>query len=228
MYPLLRQLPTAPASLCNELRTIALAAGWVASGNAAAVTDCFRHIAPSRQDAAYELALLQAVPFIGIPRVLHAAAALQVDGVVGNQSGSMRDKPAPQPPLSTLHARGTATFDVVYGRNAMRVRKRLEAFHPALEQWITTWAYGAVLSAPYAPDIAVTLRERELCAVAVLAADPCASAQLASHLRGALKAGAIRAEVRAVLDHTRVIHGSDAAASADAVWDTYERARYAL
>lgn len=231
MYPLLAKVPKTTSTLCEQFRTILLTAGHVAAGDATSAAAAFKYISKNLQDKAYELTILQAAPFIGIPRVLHSAASLQSTGVTGNQSKSLQAFDYHSEYSSTrseLRRRGEDTFQTIYGRNANRVRRRLNEFHPALDDWIVTCTYGALLSKAAAPDMEISLRERELCAVAVLCVDPCASVQLASHLRGALKAGASVEEVRAVIGQTEVVCGQAAAQSAEAVWATYERARYAL
>ncbi|CAN8063739.1 unnamed protein product [Agarophyton chilense] len=217
LYPLLIKLSTAPASICTQFRTILLAAGHVASGDVHGVTSAFRYIHPEHQRKAYELAVVQAMPFIGIPRALHAAAALQILGVVGDPERSTLAS------IADLEQRGEHTFNQIYGRNAYRVRKRLKQFHPFVEQWVLTCNYGAMLSRDD-----VTLRERELAAVAVLSVDRCASVQLASHIRGAFKVGATYDEVKMTVEHARVLASDDDWRSAEAVLQTWDRARYAL
>lgn len=73
----------------------------------------------------------------------------------------------------------------------------------------------------------VTLRERELCAIAALAGAH-ASPVLVGHLRGARRAGATAAEVAAVVALTARVWGADAAAEADAALYAADRARYLL
>lgn len=120
--------------------------------------------------------------------------------------------------------KGEATFDSIYGRAAEKVRKRVSACHPLLESWMINWVYGQVLSAP-----GPTKREREICAVAVLAGGgPGTEPLLVSHLRGALRCGATPEELRAIIDHTTLIFGKDKAEVAEGVWLTYQRARNML
>lgn len=226
MYPLLNKLPHGPSTIGPQLRTILLAAGHVAAGDAASAIAAFQHLDSSQHPRAYELALLQAAPFIGIPRVLHSAAALQAADVqMGRPSDSARSYGGTT--VESLVEKGAQTFEVVYGRNERRVRERLAAFHPSLDDWIMGSVYGWLLSrtADTAKDI--TLRERELAAVATLCVDPCASVQLASHIRGAVNVGASHEEVFAVVQQTQFVN-HDAAASAEAAWHTYKRARHAL
>lgn len=231
MYPLISSLPKGAATICNQFRTILLATGHVAAGDANSTVRAFECIEPNQRDKAYELALIQSIPFIGLPRVLHSAASLQAVGIIGNSSGSLQGttfQESHHPNRQQLRESGEETFSHIYGRNTTRVRKRLQNFHPALDDWIITCVYGARLSHAASPDVNVSLRERELCAVASLCVDPYAAVQLASHLRGAIKVGATKDEIYTVIEQTEIICGERAAQSALAVWATYERARYAL
>lgn len=215
-YPLLSKLKY-PSSLSDSFRTILLAAAHVASGDAASTTAAFSHLPTNLLPKAYELCLLQSAPLIGVPRVLHSAAALQIANLT---------IPPSDPALSSTSTRdqGEEIFRTVYARHSDRVLNRLQNFHPALEDWIISSVYGQILGRKMED---VSMRERELCIVAVLAVDPVASVQLASHLRGALNVGATREEIEAVIQQTRVVK-PDAAESAEAVWYGFERARYAL
>lgn len=88
--------------------------------------------------------------------------------------------------------RGAALCRRVYGDSYARLMERMEGLHPELAAWILEDGYGRVLSRP-----GLTGRERELLAVAALAATPGAGPQLESHERGARRLGATAAEVRA-------------------------------
>lgn len=226
VYPLLSKLCPSPTTICSQFRTTLLAAGHVAAGDASSAVAAFDHIDRSYHPKAYELAIVQAVPFIGIPRVLHSAAALQTAGVSINSTQNTFDK-LDQSTIEDLLKTGTLTFRSVYQRNEERVRKRLKEFHPVLDQWIIASVYGWLLSRTDDTAQLVTLRERELSAVAALSVDPCASVQLASHVRGAINVGATPDEVLSVIQQTHVV-APQAASSAEAVWHTFHRARHAL
>lgn len=216
-YPLLSRL-RAPATLTPQFRTMLLAAGHVAAGDAVSATAAFQHLESEYLAKAYELCLLQSSPLIGIPRVLHSAAAIEGAGI---HVPPLEERLA-QDGLNGLRERGESTFRAVYGRYAERVLGRLRRFHPVLQEWVVTHTYGRMLSRE-----GVTLRERELCIVACLTVDPVAGVQLASHLRGALNVGASKEEVEAVVAQTEVVK-KEAAEGARAVWESLERARYAL
>jgi 4-carboxymuconolactone decarboxylase len=80
--------------------------------------------------------------------------------------------------------RGEAVCRTVYGGQYEGLRGNVRALHPDMEQWMVTEGYGKVLGRP-----GLDLATRELCVVALLAV-AVAPAQLYSHLRGALNAGA--------------------------------------
>lgn len=231
VYPLLSKLNQAPKTICPQLRTILLAAGHVAKGDASATVAAFEHIDKPWQNKAYDLVIVQAAPFIGIPRVLHSAAALQACGITGNKRKETKipnsESAATPYDFNILIEKGEQTFQTIYGRNDERVRNRLRAFDKTLENWIVTCVYGFLLSRHGEEAHGITLRERELCAVATLCVDDCAGVQLASHIRGAILTGATAEEVFSVVEQTEVICES-AAPAALAVWQTYSRARYAL
>lgn len=156
-----------------------------------------------------------------------AAAALQQAGVA-HGGAAYEDLSSPEvvrrEAAADVVARGEEAFDAIYGRAAVKVRTRISNCHPLLDSWVIRWVYGEVLSEP-----GPSLRERELCAVGVLAGGgPGTEPLLVSHCRGALRCGATPQELRAVIDHTRHVFGEDAAERAEGVWTTYERARNAL
>jgi len=69
---------------------------------------------------------------------------------------------------------------------------KMRSFHPELAEWILEDGYGKVLSRPV-----LSIRERELIVVAVLAALRL-PLQLESHARGAVRVGATEREVAAM------------------------------
>lgn len=237
-YHLLSNLPVAPSSLCSALRTTALAAGHVAAGDTSAVIQAFRALPDSAswRSKAFDLAILQACPLIGFPRALTAAAALQQAGFTGISPRGCEDEKL-RVGLSAAENRaehvttgkdpflaGERVFESIYGRVASKVRSRVAGFHPDLEGWMIRFAYGQVLARSGA-----SLRERELCIVAMLAGGGRGTEPLlTSHCRGALRVGATREEVRAILDHTELVHGGVAAEIVEAVWYTMDRARNIL
>jgi 4-carboxymuconolactone decarboxylase len=128
-------------------------------------------------------AFLQLVPFAGYARAINAFAAL-------------RDAAPLRAPRRDARAdrkgRGEKLCRRVYGSAYPRLMERMEGLHPELAAWILEDGYGRVLSRP-----GLSGRERELLAVAALAATPGAGPQLESHERGARRLGATAAEVEA-------------------------------
>ena len=76
--------------------------------------------------------------------------------------------------------------------------RRLNALHPDLASWVVRDGYGRVLSRG-----GLAIRERELLAVAALAALGGLEKQLESHVRGARRVGASDVQIRAVLKAVR-------------------------
>jgi 4-carboxymuconolactone decarboxylase len=129
-------------------------------------------------------ALLQLVPFAGYARAINAFRILQ--------------ETAPHRPLRADRSRGVRRrgerlcrriYGPVYGKMIARMR----SYHPDLADWILEDGYGKVLARPR-----LSIRERELIVVAVLAALD-VPLQLRSHVEGARRVGATDAEIRAVL-----------------------------
>lgn len=208
MYPLLSSLPSVPKTLSPQLQTILLATGHIAAGKAAAAVAAFSHITAGNLPKAYELAVVQSLPIVGVARTLHSAAALHAAGFTG-ASG--------EAPLSgDALSRGAESFATVYARHGPRVRRRLAGFSPRVERWVVGCVYGEVLCGGLA-----TRRERELGVVVALCADEVAGAQLASHLRGARNVGASEEEVEAVVRMAGVLYGEERAEGAVAVWKSY-------
>ncbi|HEX7899802.1 MAG TPA: carboxymuconolactone decarboxylase family protein [Planctomycetota bacterium] len=130
--------------------------------------------------------LLQVVPFAGYGRAINAFAVL--------------DSLRPDRPFRL--ERGTSKGDRlcrrIYGPSYGPLMRRLNALHPDLASWILRDGYGRVLSRG-----GLTIVERELLAVAALAALDGLEKQLESHVRGARRVGASEARIRAVLRAVR-------------------------
>jgi 4-carboxymuconolactone decarboxylase len=90
--------------------------------------------------------------------------------------------------------RGAALCARVYGASFAKLRRNVAAHHPDLAAWMIEQGYGRVLARP-----GLSSRARELVAVAVLAATGW-ERQLLSHLLGAERLGATRAEIRGAAD----------------------------
>lgn len=130
-------------------------------------------------------ALLQLIPFAGYARAINAFAVLQE--LAPHASRAAR-------PRGDLRRRGEALCRRIYGPVYERMIARMRGFHPELAEWILADGYGRVLSRS-----GLTIRERELIVVAVLAALRLPK-QLESHVRGARRVGATAKDVAAMLE----------------------------
>jgi 4-carboxymuconolactone decarboxylase len=139
------------------------------------------------EPAAVEEMLLQSYLFLGYP------AALRGLGVWRRVSGLPAPAAVYREDAAAWTQRGAATCALVYGGQYDRLRQNISALHPDMERWMVVEGYGKVLGRP-----GLDLPTRELCIIAVLSAQD-AAPQLYSHLRGALNAGATRAEVDEVV-----------------------------
>ena len=148
--------------------------------------------------------LLNAVLLVGFPRTLVAAAALRT---VQPVSGDLGDA-ASYDRWGEWVARGEAACRAIYGRNYDKLQENVQALHPALAAWVMTDGYGKIISRP-----ALSLKHRELCTIAALVSQN-APAQIHSHLRGAVNAGATPAEVDDVLTIAAEWPGNDSWISA--------------
>jgi 4-carboxymuconolactone decarboxylase len=129
--------------------------------------------------------ILQIVPFAGFARAINAFRVLQ-------ETAPHAPRRLERPGRS-FRARGERLCRRIYGPTYTRMIERMRSYHPELAEWILTDGYGKVLARPL-----LSPRERELVIVATLAALR-APLQLASHALGALRVGARRSEIRAVL-----------------------------
>lgn len=145
-------------------------------------------------DAALREALRQVVPYAGFPRALTALGALQSAGLLPPTLPE-----APEPDEAARRRAGRVAFEGVYGDTAERVRAGLARLDPLLPAWTEDFAYGRVIARP-----CLSLADREVLAVAALAALGGMPDPLLGHLRGALRLGVDRealAGVVAALPH---------------------------
>lgn len=148
-----------------------------------------RETAPAGEpDTEWREAFLMSHLFAGFPRAVEAAVVLQRAGGLGQPEPSeLRAEP-------DLPEAGAALFETIYQDQTEAVRGILAGAHPELERWIIGHAYGRVLARP-----GLSAARRELLAVAALAVLG-QNRQLSSHVRGARRCGASRAQLDAVLD----------------------------
>lgn len=135
-----------------------------------------------------EEALLQAYLFLGFPAAINAFSIWR-EGSPSAPGAGVED-----PDLETRRSEGEANCRRIYGRAYERLRARMRELHPALDRWMIEEGYGKGLARP-----ALGPRERELCAVSLLAAGGFGP-QLGAHARGALHVGATPAEVERAVD----------------------------
>ena len=131
--------------------------------------------------------ILQAGLFLGYPAVLDAFSLW---------AGARCSMPVrPEVPRPTdWEERGSELCRRVYGAAYENLRSNVSQLHPDLDYGMIVDGYGRILSRPGLP-----LRERELNVVVVLTAAR-RWRQLHSHLRGALRAGALPDEVESAME----------------------------
>lgn len=127
---------------------------------------------------------LQTYLFAGFPRMINAFLTL---ATVPNSRGGAPSEGLLLP--GRLRRRGEAHCRAIYGEQTDAMLARMREMHPDLAEWIVSEGYGKVLGRPW-----LGRRERELACIPVLALQGVES-QLYSHLRGALRLGATRAQI---------------------------------
>lgn len=137
---------------------------------------------------AHREALLQVHLFAGFPRLVEACGVLEECGGLGPIGPEERLGWQPD------RGRGLELFGRIYAAQSAAVAGSLERFHPELAEWVLGHAYGRVLTRP-----GLSGEQRELLAVAALIATD-QERQLASHVRGAARLGAGRADLEALLE----------------------------
>lgn len=139
----------------------------------------------------YEV-VLQSYLFVGFPRMLSAAEALDAilpPGTLGLDQATLN----PDDP-TVWHDRGQKLCRRVYDSSYQALKDRVTGMAPEIFLWMELEGYGKVLSRP-----GLDIVDRELAIVACLMLENRAS-QLYSHVRGALNVGAEVTLVRDVVD----------------------------
>lgn len=197
--------------MVEAVRVLVRASAALAAGDRVALLAALRQAQARVDGLAIEEMLLQSYLFVGYP------AALQALGLWRELQPEPARGPADED-AAEWSARGEAVCRTVYGGQYDRLRLNVSRLHPDLERWMVQEGYGKVLSRP-----GLALATRELCIVALLAVQD-APAQLYSHLRGALNAGADAGDVAEALE-LALAHAAPArAAAARSIWtDVRER-----
>lgn len=152
-----------------------------------------------------EEALLQSHLFLGYPVALNALARWRDVSGRAAPAEAAGDRAA-------WAERGAEVCRVVYGGQYEGLRANVRRLHPDMERWMVEDGYGRVIGRP-----GLGLGARELCIAALLAVLD-APRQLYSHLRGALNAGAVEAEVARALELAAAVSDEGARASAERTW----------
>lgn len=180
-------------------RTLVDVAAALGRRDGAALEQALSAAATSAPAAEVEEVLLQCYLFLGYPAALNAIALWR----------RISGRPAPESTPDSWERWGERGAEVcarIYAGQYERLRGNIAALHPDMERWMVTEGYGKVLGRE-----SLDLPRRELCTVAMLAGLD-AVPQLYAHLRGALNAGATRADVEETIE--RIAPGlTDAAAT---------------
>jgi alkylhydroperoxidase/carboxymuconolactone decarboxylase family protein YurZ len=136
-----------------------------------------RGVRPRRLDEAF----LQLVAFAGYGRAITAFAVWR------------EFVPRPVPAAAFRPRAGERLCRRIYGPVYARMMARMRGYHPQLAAWILDHGYGQVLARP-----GLSLREREGLALVGLGALGL-PVQQESHLRGFLRCGGTRPQIRALL-----------------------------
>lgn len=135
-------------------------------------------------------ALLQTYLFAGYPRAINALGVLA--DTLGDRTGRSGHGDTPEEPVEEpqiLEEKGLELMRLIYGRSLENLLSNMRVLHPDLARWIVREGYGKVLTRP-----GLSVRDRELCVVAILRALGC-DRQLEAHRRGAQNAGASDLEI---------------------------------
>lgn len=130
-----------------------------------------------------EEAALMLMLYAGFPAALEGLRAL-------NAMWPGRARRTREGGVGAWRRRGEALCRRVYGDAYARLLPAVRALHPDLAVWMVEHGYGRVLARP-----GLGARERELVTIAALAALGW-ERQLVSHVLGAMRVGATRAQVR--------------------------------
>eukprot|EP00741_Cyanophora_paradoxa_P002374 tig00000601_g2300.t1 len=210
-HPLLASAPQAlqPCGKLTEFDMICnLAVAHASGGNLEALVQDWQCLVGDEEKEICTELILQSNVICGIPRIINALGAIRE----ADASYRPAAKEPPRGELAGTWEKGVDLNRAVYGSVYEKLRARMAELHPDLDTWMIEIAYGRVLSRPGPTRLQ---RELALCSsLAGMGVPP----QLGSHLRGAVRLGATRRELRAVLDLARWSWGPAVAAEVDRVW----------
>lgn len=170
------------------VRALVAMCSAVGARNRAALAITIDAAAQQADPAQAEEALLQSYLFVGYPVALQALAMWRERTGFSAPAKSKRDAPR------KWRERGEAVCEVVYAGQYAKLRDNISRLHPDMEKWMLEEGYGKVIGRP-----GLDLMVRELCIVGVLIGLD-APAQLYSHLRGAVNAGATLEDLEAAVE----------------------------
>mmetsp|Transcript_215 Transcript_215/g.376 ORF Transcript_215/g.376 Transcript_215/m.376 type:complete len:227 (-) Transcript_215:52-732(-) len=216
--------------LSSEFRSLVLCVAHTASSvhNAQVMISEFRSLSIPLGRRKGADALLQTSAFIGFPKVLQSFSLLHAESLLPNDT----TKPVEATEAFETEeigvfphqsaASGQILFEQMNGNKSKKLQSLYHAFHPQLDHLYIEFACGRLMSSNV-----FSVREKELLAVAALS-EALVSPVLLSHIRGALRNGSSRSEVESVLECAGSAFGQSAAERRQAMWMTFDRARYDL
>jgi 4-carboxymuconolactone decarboxylase len=174
-------------ALDEATRILVRTAAVVATGSESDVRDVLAEAHAGVPQIWIEELLLQTYLFAGFPRTLNALREWRRFAPTSASTDAAEG-------VAEWETRGRETCRRVYGTMYDRLRRNIDALHPAIDAWMVVEGYGKVLSRP-----GLDLGRRELCIIAACVASG-QERQLHSHLHGALNVGVDAGIVRQALD----------------------------
>ena len=141
-------------------------------------------------------ALLQTYLFAGYPSAL---LSLQTASEYFKADKALTENPN----MEQFIARGERNCRKIYGDKYDKLIGNISSFSPELSEWLVTEGYGKVLGRK-----GLSLREREVCSIAVLASLKFES-QLYSHINGGHRTGLHWKEIEAIIDSLALLNKND-------------------
>ncbi len=153
-------------------------------------------------------ALLQTYLFTGYPSAL---ISLQIS----SEYFKTDEDAAETHVLKYFKERGEINCRKIYGDKYEKLISNINSFSPELSAWLVTEGYGKVLGRK-----GLSLREREVCSIAVLTALKFES-QLYSHINGGHRTGLNWKEIKEVIDSLALLNKNDCVKFGRKVLDSF-------